>query len=399
MSSTQDVLPLPVLDAAVQPNTAVLDTTGMSIPHWIGTRLLSSPLTGTPSPIKIATAAVVSSYGLMFGAAILRVLLPAKPPNGVIAAFLGDWNTAFTFLVSYPIALAILMRDQAVLGESLALVEADGVLITSEGSLQSLYSSWTAKFRRINIAAQLLGVVMGALLATLFLETESLKNDSWVLSGGHLTLPLGPLFLWSIFCFYAVLSIYAFRCIAISICLRDLVSIAEFNILPFHPDHSGGLRPVGRIGLRNQYLLSALGVNLILWMAFNQNSHGFLAHLLIIGLSVVYVLLGPIVFLGPLLPFREGMLRNKAVLMSEVAQRLRRELRRLHHQLKDGEITQQDEELIDRLRKVGGVIDELPVWPYDVGTARKFLSAYLTPAAGIVLSIAKHFLPDLAKLH
>ena len=41
-----------------------------------------------------------------------------------------------------------------------------------------------------------------------------------------------------------------------------------------------------------------------------------------------------------------------------------------------------DEEFIDRLRKVGAVIDELPVWPFDATTLRKFLTAYVIPVVG-----------------
>ena len=41
--------------------------------------------------------------------------------------------------------------------------------------------------------------------------------------------------------------------------------------------------------------------------------------------------------------------------------------------------------MVDRLRKLGTVINELPVWPFDLGTLRQFLSAYVTPALGAIL--------------
>jgi hypothetical protein len=34
------------------------------------------------------------------------------------------------------------------------------------------------------------------------------------------------------------------------------------------------------------------------------------------------------------------------------------------------------------LRKIGAVIDELPVWPFDATTLRRFLTAYVVPALG-----------------
>ena len=97
-----------------------------------------------------------------------------------------------------------------------------------------------------------------------------------------------------------------------------------------------------------------------------------------------YLILGPLIFMAPLSPFRGGMVKNKNQLMGEVAQRLRKELDRLLAQLQSGPIFKEDEELIERLRKIGAVIDELPVWPFDAGTLRKFLTAYIIPIIGSV---------------
>ena len=50
--------------------------------------------------------------------------------------------------------------------------------------------------------------------------------------------------------------------------------------------------------------------------------------------------------------------------------------------LQKNDITRDDEELIDRLRKIGTLIDDLPVWPFDARTVRKFLTAYVAPLLG-----------------
>jgi hypothetical protein len=100
---------------------------------------------------------------------------------------------------------------------------------------------------------------------------------------------------------------------------------------------------------------------------------------------IAYLVLGPLVFVAPLLAFRGGMLRTKSELMREVANRLRVELQRLRGQLQSGSISKEDEELIDRLRKIGALVDELPVWPFDATTVRKFLVAYVVPVlSGLV---------------
>jgi uncharacterized integral membrane protein len=193
---------------------------------------------------------------------------------------------------------------------------------------------------------------------------------------------------------YAMVIIYVWRCVTISSFLRALVAVAPLRLLPFHPDKCGGLRPVGRLGLRNQYTLTILGLNIVLlilvWV-FSQDRDQSVQLVLLLA-SLAYLTLGPLVFMAPLLPFRDGMLQAKAEWTSQVAGLLRKEFERLRGRITTGEITSTDEAAIDRLRKLGAVIDELPVWPFDAQTLRKFATAYvvplLLPVLGKVLLLA-----------
>jgi hypothetical protein len=198
--------------------------------------------------------------------------------------------------------------------------------------------------------------------------------------------PVGFVYLYCIFLFWALIPVYVFRNIAISLLLRDIVAHPQLHMLPLHPDKSGGLRPVGHLGLRNQYLLTLLGFNVVLLVMISRHYLNVpdTLYSLMVAAVIGYLILGPLVFMAPLLPFRDGMLRNKNQLMGEVAQRLRMELDRLLAQLQSGPISKEDEELIERLRKIGAVIDELPVWPFDAGTLRKFLTAYIIPIVSSV---------------
>jgi hypothetical protein len=282
------------------------------------------------------------------------------------------------------VILTLTIRDQYVLVSSLDRVQVDGVLVVLDDDSAPLSSVWKAKFRRINISAQIGGLLAGAVVAWLnYLTYRPPSIGFWIAVDGKL-LPVGYVFLWCIGIFYVVVPIYILRNLGISAFLRDLVAHSEISVLPFHPDRSGGLRPVGEIGLRNQYCLSVVGANVVLlifvsflYLRVPDSLDGLMA-----AAAIAYIVVGPLVFIGPLLPFRAGMLRNKTELMSEVAQRLRIELRRLRRELKAGQITKEDEDLVDRLRKLGSVIEQLPVWPFDLSTFRKFLSAYVTPLLG-----------------
>jgi hypothetical protein len=109
-----------------------------------------------------------------------------------------------------------------------------------------------------------------------------------------------------------VIVVFALRSIVLSLYLLQLMEGATFRMLPFHPDKCGGLQPVGRLGLRNQYTLSILGVNVVLLLMTSRHLHWDRSlHDLIWAASIAYLILGQSVFIGPLLPFRAGMVRAK----------------------------------------------------------------------------------------
>jgi len=363
-----------------------IDTAAGSWLHRLSCRYLLSPATGAPSVFKTWIAAVASTYLPLFVAARWSSLPIASRTAEVSLPFLYDWNVAFMFLVTFPVLLSLTLRDQSVLASSLTRVQADGVLIIPDRKAASLGAEWKSRFRKINRAARVIGLSLGAFLAWSNYHTY-ICLPFWIARHGKL-LPVGFVYLWCIFLFYVLVPVYILRNIGISYLLKDVVAHAQISELPFHPDQSGGLRPVGEIGLRNQYGLTVVGVNIVilgflypLYLHITSGVAGLIA-----AAGIAYVIFGPLVFIGPLLPFRAGMLRTKTELMSEVAQRLRVELHRLRQQLQSGDIKKEDEEMIDRLRKLGSVIDQLPVWPFDFGTLRKFLSAYVTPLLGAALA-------------
>lgn len=369
-----------------------LDTTAGSILHRLaGYHLPVRPK--FPSVTVIYLVAVAATYVPLLLAAWLSPLPIAALTPTLRLPFLYDWNVAFMFVVSFPLLLVLTITDQHTLAASLRQVQMDGTVSVPDDSAASLSSIWRKKFRSVNIGAQVFGIGIGGVVAFLNYIAYGPNSDTryWTAAGDRM-LPAGLVFLFCIFLFYWLVSIYVLRSLATSLFLKDLVAHAEIRTLPFHPDNSAGLRPVGHLGLRNQYALTVYGVNLVLliWISFRYLNVPSSLYGLIVAAGAAYVILGPLVFIGPLLPFRAAMLRTKTEPMSEVAQRLRIELQRLRKQLPSGQITKEDLELIDRLRKLGAVFNELPVWPFDAGTLRKFLTAYVIPILGAAgLSLAK----------
>ena len=314
--------------------------------------------------------------------------------------FFYDWTILFAFLVSFPCLLILTVTDQDVLVQSLQTVESEGTITISPEDKKRVAVRWNGRFRIINLVGQASAAMIGASIA--YINYRLFKEPSlghWSFDGGEL-LGVGYVFLLCLFLFYALIVIYLFRNIALSLLLGDIVRHARLQLLPWHPDRCGGLRPVGRLGLRNQYALSIFGVNVVLmaWVMIHdivgtQEKIPASLYALMIAGVIAYLILGPIVFVAPLLPFRSGMQANKAELRSEIVQRLRMESERLRKQLPlKAAVTKEDEELIERLRQMCAAIDELPVWPFDPGTLRKFMTAYVIPIVSAGYPVAKTIL-------
>ena len=362
-----------------------IDTTRRSLLHRLALgRAGTDP--GTKSILRTYLVAAAVTYGVMCLAAALDWVTAASAA-GVRVPFWRDVNTAFMFLVAFPTIVVLVATDDAALRRALARVQQDGVLTMTPSQEDTSEARWSATFSRINGTGQVMALALGAaIMIANYVVLTAREVGFWIAPAGRLR-PGGAVFLLSVGLFFAVITFYIIRTFAISFLLANVVRFGDIRMLPFHPDKCGGLRPVGRLALRNQYGLTVMGINVVL---FALTSMIYLsappALYALVGLAVAgYVIVGPVLFVGPLLPFRTGMIRTKSDLMSEVAQRLSAELARIRGELRAGSITREDEDLIDRLRKIGAVIDELPVWPFDAGTLRRFLTAYVVPLAGAIL--------------
>src|SRR5437773_1965841 len=132
-------------------------------------------------------------------------------------------------------------------------VRDEHILCMAEADASKMAELWKAGFRRINIVAQSLGAGIGLSLgwATLNLYMSH-DVPFWISSKGHL-LPAGYAYWYCIALLYALITIYVARCIAFYVFLSEAVGDSTIQMLPLHPDKCGGLRPVGQLGLRNQY--------------------------------------------------------------------------------------------------------------------------------------------------
>jgi hypothetical protein len=330
-------------------------------------------------------ATIVIVYGWCVALTYLPLLLVAswslKRDGLTHLPFLLDWNIAFTFLISFPTLVLLIVSDERGLALALKRVWASGVISNDVADGAALAQKWSIRFRRVNACSYFFGLSLGGVLSWYTLKLyEGLGFWAAPTTTEELGL-VGYIYLYCISLLYAVITVFVFRSVVIAFFLSDLVKQVTIRLLPFHPDGCGGLQPVGRLGLRNQYTLTILGVNIAIlaFVTLHYLKDDRAVHVLIIMAVLAYAVLGPIVFIGPLLPFRTGMLRSKAALMGEVSERLRTDFTAIRSKFRTTGLSDEDLGTLERLKKVGAMIEELPVWPFDSRTLRTFGSAYVTP--------------------
>jgi hypothetical protein len=372
-----DPSPAPTLARSLPP-LSTLDTTAGSVLHLLPCLLRRfGPLDMVALYISIPLVTYLPLYiGALFTP--MSLTIPSKE-NAL--PFFRDFDVGFMFVVTLPCLVILAVTDQQVLTNAITKVQVEGTLAMSEGNAMALAQRWSRRFRRLNLAAQALSLILGGFAFYLnFSQAMKIDVSAWYVVGTHV-LPVGYIFFYCLFLFYFTASFYVCRGIFVAALLHDIIAHATLHMLPLHPDKAGGLLPLGRLGLRNQYALTVLGLNLVLAiivLVFTNPLNDTNRIVAITSVIIGYVIFGPIVFLAPLMPFRNAMLKNKAQLVSAVALRMRRELDDLHPRL-TGAITGADEQMIERWRKIGAIIDELPVWPFDADTMRRFIAAYLLP--------------------
>ena len=255
--------------------------------------------------------ALVELYALALALTFLPLLVGAAlGPHSLVVRtadlklpFLYDWTVLFAFLVSFPSLLVLTVTDQHVLDQSLHTVELEGTIVISAEDKKRLAARWNGHFRIANLIGQALAAIIGAAIAYINyrLFTDP-KLGHWIVDGRGALLGVGYVFLFCLFLFYALVVIYLFRNIALPLLLKDIVKHARIQLLPWHPDRCGGLRSVGRLGLRNQYALSIFGVNVVLmaWVMIHdltapQEQIPSALYALMVAGIIAYLVLGPLV--------------------------------------------------------------------------------------------------------
>ena len=341
-----------------------LDICGWSVLHCLFTRPPIRKVTFLKSYLLPWAAIALLFY--MLPLAVVRMAVPEKiirdSSAGLKVGFLDDWNIMFMYLVTLPAFVILALSERSMVPSRIAKI-IRGRAVSIHQTIGQFVSLWNRRYKVVNVLGQLGGVAVAVAVAFANYKTVSMEGfNGWVVADGTVNAAGWVYLCWQIPVFYWIASIYVCQGLATIALLFSLTRNFEIEVSPFHHDNCCGLREVGQIGLRNQYLLAVIGLNILALVAVSiKRGDPRTAGLLVAGV-VAYVTLGPLVFIGPLLPFRANMMKAKRTEQARVAAKLQQEYTRIMHELEKRSIAREDEELIDRLVQQLSSLQEQHHW-------------------------------------
>lgn len=365
-----------------------IDTGRYSLIHYIFNFSPFSKFSYLKHTILPYIATCVVTFGVLL---LIFTIHRHSNPEGyenITRMLLEDFNVMWMFLITLPLGVTLLVNEKRLIPLSLKRIFAGSVLKMDEGTAEAIKNDWYKKYGKFNIIGQSIGVVVGSLVvygnyqsffANNFTEWQFVNNSVTVASYYYLFL---------LFVFYFIVSVYIIRYATTVRLLNDVVRRSNVNVIPFHPDGCCGLEPVGKLGLQNQYLITVLGINIVILLHQYYSGGGAdVAKMsLIVAAIMAYMVASPLIFLGPLIPFREKMIEKKTYFMNKVAYEIKTEFANFSEAIKENEIIDSNSRLYS-LKNMSDLIGNIPVWPFDFRTTRKFITAYIIPVISLVATL------------
>jgi len=312
---------------------------------------------------------ICSEAELMFAGAGLRL------------SYSGDWNVLFMFSITLPLIITLLFTERQFVPACIKKIVTTGVVEIDEEHWETLVSHWQTAYRDANVVSQFLGVAVGVVVS--YYNYVVISKDGflgWQLTNGSLN-PSGWVYLLFQLPFFYYFAVFYFgRAVTTVAFLNDFSGQARVNLQVLHPDNAGGLGPIGEIGLRNQYVIAAGGVNLGFFLVIMNNltRDPVLGNLFVAAL-MFYFVGGPLGFFGPLIPFRRSMKRQKERALGRIASRISQRYAMVMAAIEERGISRTDDQELSRLKDLSALVSRMPVWPFDVVTMKRFLTAYIAP--------------------
>lgn len=353
--------------------------------EWLSSILQRIKLTPLGAAILMAAINLIVDLplALHFGA-----LLPSEKSQG-LAGEPADW--IYEFLV-HPVILGYFCWLQKE-GEQLFAELARGEIIESEEHLQKVLVKCRKRLQ--NRWGPLICTASSLVFASWFTLAfapssvlspySSAPYPSWVTVHPTIAWVRAPV----IFVVFYALAMTIYDLAVIIITLNDSLRNQRIQVEPFNPDKAGGLGFIGRFSANLGYLIGVLGLLLsVRTIQAPADLSDTRNYVFILGFAV-YLLLAPTIFFLPLwathtamVSFRDHLLTELATKLDSVLEQLRAPHRKNAEQI---EPLLEDFQQLDKVHAL--IIDQVPVWPFNTKSLRKFFGLTLSPLTPAVVSV------------
>ncbi|OUL18557.1 hypothetical protein BV378_36445 [Nostoc sp. RF31YmG] len=337
-------------------------------------------------PLTFALLAAVTAIGVYLFIGWVSNTLWSKPGQ---MGLLQDWIPWFVGIFISPVTLGYYLWSFKAINKVIQDLETSDVLEIDKLEIDQLVINlYSQKWRKLSALAS---AIFFSIIV--FIVRHRLE-DSWTSSSllPGLTITIATfvvVYMGSILVLNLITNIWIFY---------KILGKKNLDINPLHPDRCGGLQCLSDYSLKTAYLVSVLGIwiGVIEYQVITQDiGKGFsFVHLVI----PLYIFLSVVCFFGPLLAAHSGMKKAKEESLHKIARQFRAEYSGIYTSLaEDTETFKKKSEKIQQLRTLYTMTDELPVWPFDVKTFRRYLLTVPTPLIGTLFGIVQKLLITLLK--
>ena len=154
------------------------------------------------------------------------------------------------------------------------------------------------------------------------------------------------------------------------------------RIHALHPDHCGGLAFLGDFSLRGAYLIAVIALNLsflVLHNAYILHQPNPLGDVSVTLAGIAYLILAPLAFFLPLAPAHEGMSKARVEAETLIADEANRLYVSIQSDLRQSKIDAAAIARLDDLNRLSKLTSDFPVWPFDIRTMGRFVTAVILP--------------------
>lgn len=162
--------------------------------------------------------------------------------------------------------------------------------------------------------------------------------------------------------------------------------VSEKEVMPLDPDHTGGLRELGRLALDLDLVVALPSLAFLIYFPWNP---GLLSIDVLIGLSIGYCLVLIFVFFISLSPAHNDMLNAKIAYLLKIHHEYRETHQKLYRKLSTEEhLDSRDFERVEDLHRLYDHVESMAVWPLDYRTVLRFLITSLLPLIASIITVS-----------